>query len=55
MVKDLLIGFVKEEWVEQCDFDSLEKVGGSYVSDDLRNREDDLIWRVRWGDEWIYV
>ena len=55
MVKDLLTGFVKEDWVSQCDFNSLEKVSGSYVSDDIRNREDDLIWRIRWGGDWIYV
>ncbi len=55
MIKDLLTGFVKEEWVKQCDFSSLEKVSGSYISDDLRGREDDLIWRIRWGEDWIYV
>ena len=55
MVKDLLIGFVKEAWVEQLDFSTLEKVSGSYVSDELRDREDDIIWRVRWGDDWLYV
>lgn len=55
MVADLLKGFVKEAWVEQCDFATLEKVSGSYITDDLRDREDDLIWRVRWGDEWLYV
>ncbi|MGH8556494.1 MAG: Rpn family recombination-promoting nuclease/putative transposase, partial [Methylococcales bacterium] len=55
MVRDLLTGFVHEEWVSQCNFDSLEKVGGSYVSDDLRDREDDAIWRIRWGEDWLYV
>ncbi len=55
MVKDLLIGFVKEAWVEQLDFSTLEKVSGSYVSDELRDREDDIIWRVRWGEDWLYV
>jgi len=55
MVADLLKGFVKEAWVDQCDFATLEKVSGSYITDDLRDREDDLIWRVRWGDEWLYV
>ncbi|MBF0633012.1 MAG: Rpn family recombination-promoting nuclease/putative transposase [Magnetococcales bacterium] len=55
MVRDLLQGFVKEEWVEQLDFASLEKVSGSYVADDLRDREDDVIWRVRWGKEWLFV
>jgi predicted transposase YdaD len=55
MVTDLLKGFVKEAWVQQCDFSTLEKVSGSYVKDDLRGCEDDLIWRIRWGNEWLYV
>jgi len=56
MVEDLLRGFVREPWVEQLDFRTLEKVSGSYVTDDLRDREDDLIWRVRWGGaDWLYV
>jgi predicted transposase/invertase (TIGR01784 family) len=55
MVRDLLKGFVKEAWVEQCDFSSLQKMSGSYISDDLRDREDDLIWRIQWGDGWLYV
>jgi hypothetical protein len=33
------------------DFTSLERISGSYVSEDLRDREDDMIWRVRWGAE----
>jgi predicted transposase/invertase (TIGR01784 family) len=55
MVADLLRGFVREEWVGQLDFASLEKVSGSYVADDLREQEDDVIWRVRWGQDWLYV
>jgi predicted transposase YdaD len=55
MVADLLRGFVREDWVQQLDFSSLEKVSGTYVADDLREREDDVIWRVRWGQDWLYV
>ncbi len=55
MVRDLLEGFVKEGWLSQLDYASLEKVAGSYVSDDLRERSDDVVWRVRWGEDWIYV
>lgn len=55
MVADLIRGFVREDWVRQLDFESLEKVSGSYITDDLREREDDVIWRVRWGREWLYV
>jgi predicted transposase YdaD len=55
MVADLLRGFVHEDWVQHLDFGSLEKVSGTYVADDLREREDDVIWRVRWGEDWLYV
>ena len=58
-VRDLLRGFVEEDWVALLDFDTLEKVSGSYVTDDLRDREDDIIWRIRMNgaeaDEWLYV
>ncbi len=55
MVEDLLRGFVREPWVAEVEMDTLERVSGTYVSDDLREREDDIIWRVRWRDRWLYV
>ena len=36
MVADLLRGFVREAWVQQLDFSTLEPVSGHYVSDDWR-------------------
>ncbi len=55
MVTDLLRGYVHEAWVEQIDFATLERVPDRFISDDLREREDDIIWRVRWGDRWLYL
>ena len=55
MVEDLLRGFVKEDWVQHLDFATLEKVNANFVSDDHRDREDDVIWKVRWGEQWVYV
>jgi predicted transposase YdaD len=55
MIADLLRGYVKEDWVDRVDFSTLEKVSGSYITDDLREREDDVVWRVRFADEWLYV
>ncbi len=55
LIRDLLRGFIREEWVDSLDLDTLERVSGSYVSDDLREREDDIIWRVRLGESWVYV
>ena len=55
LVADLIRGFVHEEWVEQLDFSTLQRVTEIGISDDLRERDDDMIWRLRWGNRWIYV
>lgn len=55
MVTDLVRGYVAEDWVDEIDFTTLERVADSFVSDDLREREDDIIWRVRWGGRWLYL
>ncbi len=38
MVRDLLIEYVREDWVRELDFSTLEKQNGSYVADDDRDR-----------------
>lgn len=55
LVEGLLKDFVPEDFVAELDFSSLEHCPGSYVSDDLRERHDDSIWRIRWRDNWCYV
>ena len=60
MVEDLLRGFVPEDWVQGLDYASLEKVSASTLSDDLRERHNDVIWRIRWttphgAGHWLYV
>jgi len=55
LVRDLLLGFVHAPWVAELDLSSLEKTADSYVGDDLCEREDDAIWRVRFQESSIYV
>jgi predicted transposase/invertase (TIGR01784 family) len=55
IVIDLLEGFVHESWVNKLDFTTLEKVPTSFITDDLRVREDDIIWRVKQKDTWVYI
>ena len=55
MVRDLLKGFVPFDWVKDLDFATLEKLNTHYITDDLRERSDDVIWRVRFKDQWLYV
>ncbi|EGV27727.1 putative transposase [Thiorhodococcus drewsii AZ1] len=55
LVADLIRGFVREDWVQQLDFTTLQRVSEIGISHDLREREDDMIWRLRWGERWVYV
>jgi predicted transposase/invertase (TIGR01784 family) len=42
--------------VAGLDFSSLEKVPVHFVTDDLRSRESDVVWRIRsGGDRWLYI
>ena len=54
MVTDLIRGFVHEDWVEELDFSTLERVDATFITEELVERESDIIWRVRWGGErWL--
>jgi len=55
MIADLVRGFITADWVKTADFSTLELVSSSHMSDDLRARDDDLIWRVRRADSWLYI
>ncbi len=55
MVEDLLRGFVREEWVDALDFSSLERLDTHHIADNLKERINDLVWRVRFQDHWLYV
>lgn len=57
-VEELLRGFLRQDWVRRLDFSTLERVGNSFISDDLRERHSDVIWRLRFrsGEEsWFYL
>ena len=58
MVKDLLRGFAARGWSDALDFRTLEKLPADYVSDDLRQRHGDTVWRLRLqgkGERWVYL
>ncbi|HKV08679.1 MAG TPA: Rpn family recombination-promoting nuclease/putative transposase [Thermoanaerobaculia bacterium] len=61
LVEELVRGFLPGPWVDRLDFTSLQKAGSSVITDDLRERHDDVIWKVRWRDGheehwfWIYL
>ena len=55
MVEDLLRVLVTSEWIDEADFSSLRKLSAEYVSDELRRRHGDTVWRVRIGHSWLHV
>ena len=55
MMRDLLLEFVTEEWVDGLDLDTLDRVHDSFVTDDLRERFDDIIWRVSFRGRMVYL
>ncbi len=55
IVQDLLEGFVKPDWIDEIDFQTLEPFKASFTTDDLRERHDDSIWRVKMGPDWLYL
>ena len=55
MVASLINDFVPEEFIADLDFSTLERCSGSYVTDDIRERHDDIVWRVLWKEKWVYI
>lgn len=55
LVRDLILGFIPDEWLHGLDYDTLEKQPGTYVTDDFRHRADDVIWRVKVDENWVYL
>ncbi len=57
MVEDLIRRYVAPPWLDQLDFSTLERVPAHYVSEELEQRESDVVWRLRYGpeSEWFYV
>src|SRR4051812_45267338 len=58
MVRDLLLGFVREPWVERLDFGSLEPWPGNEVLPGGPGPEPlEIAWRLRFqgGRSWIHL
>jgi predicted transposase YdaD len=51
LMKDLLQGFVEEDWTGGLDFTTLERVSGNFTSPGFRHRDADMIWKLLWRRE----
>jgi hypothetical protein len=54
-MKRLLTFFVKEEFVEDLDLSSLRRVDTSFVTEDFREKESDIIYTVKFLDQDLYI
>jgi hypothetical protein len=45
---------VKCVTIRSC-FSTLARINGSYVSEDQKQRHDDMVWRLRLKDRWLWV
>ena len=55
LLEELLRGFLPGDWTNRLDFTTLERVGNSFVSADLRERHSDVIWRLRLRGELLLM
>ena len=45
-VQELIVGFLPEPLRDAVVFETLERVNASFVSEQLKHREGDLIWKI---------
>jgi predicted transposase/invertase (TIGR01784 family) len=54
-VQQLLEGFAPPELVKLLDFTTLKLVNGSYITPNMNQREDDIVWSVSMGNVTLYL
>ena len=55
LVHDLLVEFVSVVRSDTLQLDTLQRVNGSYTSEAGDTRYEDMVWKVRLADRWLYV
>ncbi len=48
MVEALIRGYIPGNFIEQLDFKTLVRLPDSYITEDLRRRFSDIVWRIQW-------
>lgn len=55
LVRQLLTSFVDEEWVNQIDYSTLQRIDKSFITDEFADRESDLIYRASFRGKDLYI
>ncbi len=55
VIQEMLIHLVKQSWVNDLDFTTLERVERSYVTKSIQERSSDVIWKIKYKRTEIYI
>jgi predicted transposase/invertase (TIGR01784 family) len=55
IVRQLLTSFVHEEWVNLIDYNTLQRIDKSFITDEFAGRESDLIYRASFKGKDLYI
>jgi predicted transposase YdaD len=55
LIHDLLVEFVPVVRSDTLNLNTLQRVNGSYTSEAGDARYEDMVWKVRLADSWLYV
>lgn len=55
VIENLMNPFFNEVEFKEMDISSLEKVNSHYISGQYRKRESDVVWKMRYKGEWLYL
>ncbi|MBN2443236.1 MAG: Rpn family recombination-promoting nuclease/putative transposase [Spirochaetales bacterium] len=55
IVKELLLYFINEDFIKNIDFSSLERMDKSFITDNFKEKEADIIYKVTFKDNEAYI
>jgi predicted transposase/invertase (TIGR01784 family) len=54
LMRELITGFINEPWVKNIDFRTLKKEKTDFLSDDLKEFRNDLLWSIKFKKQKLY-
>ena len=55
MIRSLIKSFVSDKWVNNLDFESLTAMKSEHITFHLKERRNDLVWKIRSNEQWLYL
>jgi predicted transposase/invertase (TIGR01784 family) len=55
IVKELMLSFVHEPWVKELDYNTLERIDKSFITEEFIERESDIIYRINFNKKPVFI